>query len=166
MYTFNYRMPQSNFCFCHCYKWWQDIAFKLDTLNQHLTLAHLKFRFLYNPFCYYVKLPYLTWLTFTHDVFWVLSDGLYTTNYWSFSFVVNSNFTFSSLFYGRNYGACSKAPESEWYDCLVWLYSKVMMVMHTHLGGSCYPIYVFCTAVVFKMDLLPCAEIRWNNHNI
>ena len=73
----------------------------LTLVYQHLTLAHLKFRFLYNPFCYYVKLPYLTWLTFTHDVFWVLSDGLYTTNYWSFSFVVNSNFTSSSLFMAK-----------------------------------------------------------------
>ena len=127
MYTFNYRMPQSNLCFWHCYKWWQDIVFKLDTLNQHLTLAHLKFRFLYNPFCYYVKLPYLTWLTFTHDVFWVLSDGLYTTNYWSFSFVVNSNFTFSSLFYGRNYGEifCEKSSPSVTFSKIVLTSKKV-----------------------------------------
>ena len=50
------------------------------------------------------------------------------------------------------------------FDCLVWLYSKVMMVMHTHLGGSCYPISVFYTTVVFKMGLLWCTE-RWTNIN-
>ena len=42
------------------------------------------------------------WLSdFRDDVSKFLSDGLYTTNYWSFSFVVNSNFTFQAFLWKK-----------------------------------------------------------------